>query len=483
MSAQSELSRRGFAQRLGQVAAASTLATLNAPAVHGAESNTIQLALIGCGGRGTGAVVDALATKNGPIKLVAMADIFVDKLTRSYTSLKNRAGDAIDVADDHKFLGFDGYQQAMDLLKPGDIAIMATPPAFRWVHFEYAIKKGLNVFMEKPVTVDGPTTKRMFELAEQSVRKNMKVGVGLMCRHCDARNELKRRIKEGQIGDIVTMRAYRMHGPGGSAFTKARVPNGVTAQVSGGPTPPMSEVMFQLRRFHGFIWASGGMFSDFYIHNIDECCMMKDAWPVKAQAVGGRHYREDFVDQNFDTYAVEYTFADGTKLFLDGRSMTGAYSEFASYAHGTKGMAVISTSSHTPARSRIYDGHNPDPAKLLWAYPDPERNPYRIEWINLIDAIRNDKPHNEVRRGAEASLVTSMGRMAAHTGRVITFDEALNSTHELAPAVATLTMDGPAPVTPGPDGKYPMPMPGLVTDREYGTPPALPSTASAPAQD
>ena len=136
MSAQSELSRRGFAQRLGQVAAASTLATLNAPAVHGAESNTIQLALIGCGGRGTGAVVDALATKNGPIKLVAMADIFEDKLTRSYTSLKNRAGDAIDVADDHKFLGFDGYQQAMDLLKPGDIAIMATPPAFRWVHFE-----------------------------------------------------------------------------------------------------------------------------------------------------------------------------------------------------------------------------------------------------------------------------------------------------------------------------------------------------------
>ena len=345
-----------------------------------AQGNTskLKVGLIGCGGRGTGAVVDALATKNGPIKLVAMADIFEDKLTRSYTSLKNRAGDAIDVADDHKFLGFDGYQQAMDLLKPGDIAIMATPPAFRWVHFEYAIKKGLNVFMEKPVTVDGPTTKRMFELAEQSVRKNMKVGVGLMCRHCDARNELKRRIKEGQIGDIVTMRAYRMHGPGGSAFTKARVPNGVTAQVSGGPTPPMSEVMFQLRRFHGFIWASGGMFSDFYIHNIDECCMMKDAWPVKAQAVGGRHYREDFVDQNFDTYAVEYTFADGTKLFLDGRSMTGAYSEFASYAHGTKGMAVISTSSHTPARSRIYDGHNPDPAKLLWAYPDPERNPYRI---------------------------------------------------------------------------------------------------------
>jgi predicted dehydrogenase len=322
----------------------------------------------------------------------------------------------------------------------------------------------------------------MFELAEASVRKNLKVGVGLMCRHCDARNELKRRIKEGQIGDIVTMRAYRMHGPGGSAFTRARVPGGVTGQVTGGPTPPMTEVMYQLRRFHAFIWASGGMFSDFYIHNIDECCMMKDAWPVKAQALGGRHFREDFVDQNFDVYSVEYTFADGTKLFLDGRSMTGAFSEFASYAHGTRGLAVISTKDHTPARSRIYEGHNPDPAKLIWAYPEPERNPYRIEWINLLDAIRNDKPHNEVRRGAEASLVTSMGRMAAHTGRVITFEEALNSTHEYAPDLATITADGPAPVMPGPDGKYPMPYPGLVTDREYGVPPAVPTATSAAAQ-
>ena len=479
---QGGLSRRGFAQRLGQVAAASTLATLNAPAVHGAQGNTIQLALIGCGGRGTGAVVDALATKNGPIKLVAMADIFEDKMARSHTSLKNRAGADVEVKDEHKFLGFDAYQKAMDLLEPGDVAILATPPAFRWVHFDYAIKKGLNVFMEKPVTVDGPTTRRMFELAEASVRKNLKVGVGLMCRHCDARNELRRRIKDGQIGDIITMRAYRMHGPGGSAFTRARVPGGLTTQVTGGPTAPMTEVMYQLRRFHAFIWASGGMFSDFYIHNIDECCMMKDAWPVKAQAVGGRHFREDFVDQNFDVYSVEYTFADGTKLFLDGRSMTGAYSEFASYAHGTKGLAIISTNSHTPARSRIYEGHSPDPARLMWAYPDPERNPYRIEWINLIDAIRNDKPHNEVRRGAEASLVTSMGRMAAHTGRVITFDEALNSTHELAPDLATITADGPAPVMPAADGKYPMPYPGLVTDREYGVPPAAPTATSAEAQ-
>jgi predicted dehydrogenase len=243
----------------------------------------------------------------------------------------------------------------------------------------------------------------------------------------------------------------------------------------------MSEVMYQLRRFHGFLWASGGMYSDFYIHNIDECAMIKEAWPIKAQAVGGRHYREDYVDQNFDTYAVEYTFPDGTKMHLDGRTMTGAWSEFASYAHGTKGLAVISAKEHTPARSRIYNGHNPEPGNLAWAYPEQERNPYRVEWIDMIEAIRNDRPYNEVKRGVEASLVTSMGRMAAHTGRVITYDEMLNCPHEFAPNVDKLTENGPAPVTAGPDGRYHVPMPGLVTDREYGALPTAP-TATASAQ-
>ena len=381
---QSGLSRRGFTQRLGQVAAASTLATLNAPAVHGAEGNTIQFALVGCGGRGTGAVVDAFATKNGPLKLVAMADIFEDKLTRSYTSLKNRIGDNMAVKDDHKFLGFDGYQKAMDVLKPGDVVILATPPAFRWVHFDYAIKKGLNVFMEKPVTVDGPTSRKMFELGEQSVRKNLKVGVGLMCRHCDARNELLRRIKDGQIGDIISMRAYRMHGPGGSAFTKKQVKNGITPQVVGDATQPMTEVMYQLRRFHGFLWASGGMYSDFYIHNIDECCMMKQAWPVKAQAVGGRHYRERLRRPEL-RHLLGRVHLRRRHQAAPGRPHDDRRVSASSPRTRTARRAWRSSPSkdHTPARSRIYSGHNPDPANLAWAYPETERNPYRVEWIDL----------------------------------------------------------------------------------------------------
>ena len=450
-------SRRDFLKNTGRIAAASTLVAGATSHVYAGEDNTIQVALVGCGGRGTGAAKNALSVKNGPIKLVAMADAFEDRLSSSYSSIKRSFAadpEKIDVPEDRKFIGFDAYKKAIDCLKPGDVVIFATPPAFRWVHFTYAIEKGINVFMEKPVTVDGPTSRKMFALGEQSVKKNLKVGVGLMCRHCDARRELFDRIQAGEIGDILELRAYRMAGPTGSAAT--------------GPAPAgQSELEHQIRRFHAFLWASGGAYSDFLIHNIDECCWMKDAWPVEAKASGGRHYRGDDVDQNFDTYSVEYTFADGTKLLLNGRTMPGCHQEFASYAHGTKGSAIISTSSHSPAKCRIYKGYNIKEDEMVWAFPQPETSPYQLEWNHLIDAIRNDKPYNEVKRGVEASLVTSMGRMAAHTGQVITWDNILNSEHEFAPTVAELKLDGPAPLLADSSGLYPTPLPGLNRRREY----------------
>jgi predicted dehydrogenase len=446
-------SRRDFIKTTGKVAAVSALAGLVIPHVHAAENNTIQVALVGCGGRGTGAADNALRVKNGPIKLVAMADVFDNKLKSSYETLSKQHGEKVDVPEDRKFIGFDGYKKAMDCLKPGDIVIFTTPPAFRWVHFTYAIEKGLNVFMEKPVTVDGPTSKKMLKLAEEAQKKNLKVGVGLMCRHCVVRQELFHRIKDGEIGDIVTLQAFRMHAPVAACFTP-RKPDGI------------SELLYQIRDFHSFLWASGGLYSDFYIHNIDECCWMKDAWPVKASALGGRNYRGKDVDQNFDVYSVEYTFADGTKLFLNGRAMEGCHEEFASHALGTKGSAIISTQSHTPARSRIFTGYDLK-GKSTWSYPGKEPNPYQVEWDDLVNAIRNDKPYNEVKRGVEASLVTSMGRMAAHTGQVVTYDDILNSQHEFAPTVDQLAMNSPAPLQADKDGKYPIPMPGINRDREF----------------
>jgi predicted dehydrogenase len=259
---------------------------------------------------------------------------------------------------------------------------------------------------------------------------------------------------DGEIGDILTMRTYRMHGPVASAFSLKK-PKGE------------SEILYQIERFHSFLWASGGLFNDFYIHFVDECCWMKGKWPVKAHALGGRHYRGDYIDQNFDTYSVEYTFDDGTELHMEGRTMFGCKDQQSSYAHGTKGSAIISFSGHTPGKCRIFKDHLMKPGTETWAFPQPEPDPYQNEWDDLAAAIINNTPYNEVKRGVEASIASSMGRMAAHTGREVTFDQMLNCPHEFAPNEDKFTVDGPAPVMPDKDGKYPVPEPGKKIDREY----------------
>ena len=342
-SGNESLSRRSFLKNTGRIAAAATLTANMVPAVHAAESHTIQIAFVGCGGRGTGAAGQALSVANGPIELVAMADVFPNRLSGSLRGLKRSFPKTVKVPKENQFIGFDAYRHAMDCLKPGDVVILTTPPAFRWVHFSYAIEKGLNVFMEKPVTVDGPSTRRMLKLAEAAEKKNLKVGVGLMWRHAHDHIELEKRIRDGQLGEIIALRAYRT---GGQAAFYTRPPKSDT----------MSELLHQIRRFHSFLWASGGVYSDFYVHHIDECCWMKGAWPVEAQAFGGRHYRGDAIDQNLDTYSVEYTFADGTKFFYYGRNMSGCNDQFASYAHGSKGMAIISANGHSTNRAQISAG-------------------------------------------------------------------------------------------------------------------------------
>ena len=456
-------SRREFIKNTTRITAVSALAGVALPHVHAAGIDQLNVALIGCGGRGAGAASNALQ-QSGPPKLVAMADVFEHRLKSAYEAIKKKHEDQVDVPADRRFIGFDAYKQAMDCLKKGDVAIFTTPLAFRWVHFKYAIEKGLHVFMEKPLTADGPTSRRMLELAKQASAKNLKVGVGLKSRHSRALQELHKRIQDGEIGDLVLLRACRLGGRSGLADRRPA---------------DTSELMYQVCRFHAFLWASGGLFSDFNIHQIDECSWMKGAWPVEAHALGGRHYRGDAIDQNFDTYSVQFVYPDGTRLFFDGRNVTGCHDEFASYAHGSKGSAVISTLVHTPGMTRIYKGHRipwvssrkdlplPQDPNLVWAYPQPELSPYQLEWDDLMDAIRQDKPYNEVQRGAEASLVTSMGRMAAHTGQEVSYDDILNGDHEMAPGLDKLNADSEAPLKADANGRYPIPEPGRKGMREY----------------
>jgi predicted dehydrogenase len=453
-SPQTPASRRDFLKTSGQLAAAGALAGVALPHVHAQGSDQIQIALIGCGGRGTGAVGNALA-QSGPPKLVAMADVFESKLQSSYNTLQRNFKDQVDVPEDRQFLGFDAYKHAMDCLKPGDIAIFTTPLAFRWVNYQYAIEKKLNVFMEKPLTADGPTSRRMLQLAEEASAKNLKCGVGLMSRHSRALQELQKRIQDGELGEILLMRGYRMQGPIGSAYSE---------KWPGNP----SELMWQISRFHSFLWLSGGAFSDFYIHHVDHLCMLKNAWPVKAQGIGGRHYRTSpeghpYVDQNFDSYAVEYTFEDGTKMYMDGRGMVGALPIYSSYIHGTKGSAIASKAGDCGLPSTMFRTQYPSRRAQIWEsdVPEGERDPYFNEWKALIEAIRDDKPYNEVPRGVQASVATSLGRAAAHTAQEITYDEFLNSDFEYAPGVDKLTLDSPSPLPADEDGNYPIPTPGL----------------------
>ncbi|MFN3649778.1 MAG: Gfo/Idh/MocA family protein [Armatimonadota bacterium] len=452
-------SRRDLLKTAGGVAAAGALAGVAIPAVHAQGSEEVQVALVGCGGRGSGAAMNALATsKQGPVKLTAMADAYQDRLNASYAGLSQAAEKQVDVPQDRRFIGFDAYKEAMDSLKPGDVVILTTPPAFRWVHFQYAISKGLNVFMEKPVTVDGPTSKRMIQLAEQASAKKLKCGVGLMSRHARPLQELHQRVQNGELGDIILMRGYRMHAPAGFFESTPKPAN-------------MSDLDYQIRRFHSFLWASGGNYSDFYIHIIDHLAWMKNSWPVRAKGLGGRHFKATkdgvpFVDQNFDTYSVEYTFGDGTKFYFDGRCVHGAQGIYSSYLHGSKGIAIASRANDCGAPSAIYKGHNINPANLVWESKD-NSNPYQNEWDALMSAIRNDKPYNEVKRGVEASVATSMGRMAAHTGQEVTFDEMLNHEHEFAPGLDKLTRNSPAPLPSDANGHYPKPQPGVTVKREY----------------
>jgi predicted dehydrogenase len=434
-------SRREFLKLSGGVAAASALAGVAIPHCHAAENNTIKLALIGCGGRGTGAVADAFSATGGPVKLHAMADLFEDRLKASLNNLQKGFPDKVDVTPERSFVGFDAYKKAIDCLGPGDVALLTTHAAFRPMHFEYAVQKGVNVFMEKSFAVDSPATRRMQKAAQAADAKGLKVAVGFMWRHSKARQEVIQRIHDGAIGEVNMLRIYRVHGP---VFCP-RLPANT------------NELVFQLRHAPCFNWTSSGFFIDWHCHNIDVACWAKGAWPVSAQGMGGRCYPD--AGNLFDHYTVEYTFADGAKLLAFSRHMSGCWETYADYAHGSKGSAVIMTNLGTPS-PKIYKGQNMADDQIVWRSTEGEPNPYHREWQVLLDAIRQNKPHNEAHRGAEANFAGIMGRAAVHTGALITWDQVTKSDFQFVKDIDHMTLDTPAPIKAGPDGIYPAPEPG-----------------------
>ena len=440
-------SRREFLKATSRLAAASALAGVTLPYVHAAEDSTIRLAIVGCGGRGSGAVANALEAPGGPVKLVAMADLFPDRLASSHANLRKQYGDKVDVPPDRQFLGFDAYRKAIDCLRPGDVALCTTHAAFRAAHVEYAIEKGIHVFMEKTFAPDPGGVKRILRAGEAAQKKNLKIAAGVMCRHSSARQAMIQKIREGAMGDIQLIRAYRMD-------------DGYRMGPFGGNE---NELLWQIRRPYQFMWASSGIFIELMIHQIDECCWIKDGWPVEAHGVGGRGPDSTDCAQNFDTYSIEYTFTDGTKALITGRYIPKCHTDFATYVHGTKCAGQFSGNIHAPT-VQIYKDQRIAPENIAWKSEREKVNPWQAEWNVLLDAIRHDRPHNEAKRAAYSNLAAIMGRAAVHSGKIITWDEAMASDFKFCPNVDQLTENSPAPVRADAKGRYAAPIPGACSE-------------------
>ncbi len=436
-------SRRDFLKWSGALAAGSALAGVAIPHVHAAEDNTIRLALIGCGGRGSGAAVNAFEVPNGQVKLTVMADLFEKRLTASHAALSKTHPDQVDVPADRRFVGFDAYRKAIDCLRPGDVAMLTGYAAWRPLQLEYAVEKGINVFMEKSFATDPPAVRRVIKASEAAEKKNLKIAAGLMCRHSRNRQELIKRIRDGELGPIQLIRAYRMEAVGPL-----------------GPRPPEEKDLFwQIRNFFRFLWVSGGLWAEMDIHQIDEICWIKDAYPISAHGVGGRVANSTDCSQNLDSFSVEWTFADGAKAYDVVRYVPNCYNDFSTYLHGTKCAAQFSGNIHA-GTVHTYKDQRVAPDNIAWKAPRKEIGPWQEEWNDLIDAIRNDRPYNEGKRAALSNLTDMMGRAAMHSGKIITWDEAMASNFQWCPNIDAMNENSAPPIQADAQGRYPVPVPG-----------------------
>ncbi len=423
-------SRRSLLQTSGAAAAALTLSrpALALPPGRARRRETLRVALVGCGGRGTGAAMQALATE-GDVRLVTMADAFSDRLEGALESISKRHGERVEVPAERRHVGFDAYQKAID--EDVDVVLLATPPGFRPSHFEYAVSKDRHVFMEKPVATDAPGVRKVLAAAEASRQKGLKVGVGLQRHHDAGYQETVRRVQDGAIGDLILMRCYWN-----------------SAGVWVNPRrPEQTEMEHQMRNWYYFNWLCGDHIAEQHIHNIDVCNWVKGGPPVKAQGVGGRQVRTGVeFGEIFDHHMVEFTYADGTKLLSECRHQKNTWGSVSEHAHGTKGTATFSRYSIETEGEK-------------WRYREEVKNPYQVEHDRLFSAIRSGAEHNEAEYGATSTMTSILGRMATYSGKEVDMEKALASETDLMPE--RLAWDATPKVTPLADGSYPIPTPGV----------------------
>ena len=444
--ASSHPSRREFLAQSGSLAAGAALLGSISSRAYAGEDNTIRLALIGCGNRGSGAVRDALSVQDsGPVELYAMADVQESSMARSHKGLTKVFGERADVPKERMFLGFDAYRKAIDILRPGDIAMCTTRAYIRPVHVEYAVQKGINVFMEKPFASDPGGLNRMLKAGELAEQTGVKIAAGLQCRHSPARQALIQQIRDGVLGDIHLIRANRW---GGSRWLKNQ---GDAAYDL------ISQLNFGKAQL---LWVGSGHMVDNLIHQIDECCWIKDSWPVACRGMGARLPHSTDAGQNLDAYSMEYTFADGTKAFCGFRRMDQTDKDFTTFLHGTKCAAQFSGVTHAATVHRFHDQRT-DKDNIAWTPTDDAVSPWQYEWNDFIASIRQDRPHNEARRAVYSDYASLMGRAACHIGKTITWDQITSSEFLFCDDVDAFDYGTEVPIKPNEEGRFPVPIPGF----------------------
>ena len=437
-------SRRQFLKTTSAVVGGAVLGANQAIArsAHFSGSDAIKVAVVGCGGRGTGAAVQALATK-GKVTLWAMADAFADRLASSLDQVGKQVARGrrdgnelfndceINVPKDRQFVGFDAYQQAID--SGADLVILATPPGFRPIHFEAAVEAGKQIFTEKPVAVDAPGVRRFMAANEKAKQKNLMVAVGLQRRHDQRYVETIKRLQDGTIGDILFTRVY--WNSGGLWMNPRK--------------PEYTEMEYQMRNWYYFNWLCGDHIVEQHIHNIDVGNWMRGMHPVEALGMGGRQVRtgKEF-GEIYDHHFVEFTYSDGTKMYSQCRHWDGCANAVNEHAHGTKGTCDVDDN----VGGRI---HN---AEGRWRSKAKKVDNHHQEHHDMFAALRRGETYNEGDYGAEATMTAILGRMATYSGKVIKWEEAINSTVDLSPAAYDFAAT--PPVVPGEDGFYPVPIPG-----------------------
>jgi len=416
------LNRRDALRAAGAVGAA-----LAVPAVHAQSPSTdlIRVGLIGAGGRGTGALQQALSVPGSNVKVTAVADAFDNRIKGALKAVEGMEG-KVDVPEDRQFKGLDGYQKVLDHC---DLVILATPPGFRPFHFEAAIKAGKHVFMEKPVCVDSFGARLCLEAAKLADEKKLKVVVGLQRHYDSVYRATLEKVREGLAGDIIGGQVYW----NGSGIWYRKREEG------------QNEMQFQVNNWYHFNWLCGDHICEQHVHNIDVANWFLDALPVSAYGVGGRQQRTPGQPSEiYDHHAVNFTYPNGVHIASQCKQFPGGDNRVNEEFQGTKGYVRIGEITD-------YAG------KVLWKYEGPKPNAYQVEHDELHDAIRRDVPLNNAYYGTTSSFSAVLGRMATYSGKVQNFEKALALPYRTMPE--NITWDSTPPVVPDAEGNYPLPMP------------------------